>query len=283
MALFSLGRLLLIYFLAMQSTSLTQKSAPGVFEVASIRRSAPNEQWGYDIGRGERIVFNDFLVRELVQFAWHTQAFRIASEPSWLETEHYDIQAKTEGIATEDDVRIMLRALLTERFRLSTHPEKKEMPIYTLVQAKSGSKLIAAKQEACTPLESYSGPQPPPETMVPAICGVRQRLKADATGVPVMQLHETGVTLALFAKTLGNVLGRQTEDATGISGVFDILLEYAPDDRLSIQPPPDGQLPDTVRPGLFAALEEQLGLRLTASKGPVDVLAIDHIEKPTEN
>ena len=215
MALFARGRLLFICFLAIQSISLAQKSASGRFEVASIRRSAPNAQWGYDIGRGERVVFNGFLIRELVQFAWHTQAFRIATEPSWLETEHYDIQAKTEGIATEDDVRIMLRALLTERFRLSIRPEKKEMPIYTLVQAKNGSKLIAAKQGACTPLEAYSGPQPPPETLVPPICGVRQRLRTGTAGVRFMQLQGTGVTLAFFAKTLGTILDRQTEDATG--------------------------------------------------------------------
>jgi uncharacterized protein (TIGR03435 family) len=283
MALFTLGRFLLIYFLAMQSISLAQESSSGRFEVASIRRSAPNEQWGYDIGHGERVVFNDFLVRELVQFAWHTQAFRIASEPSWLETEHYDIQAKTEGIATEDAVRIMLRALLTERFRLSIRHEKKESPIYTLVQAKSGSKLIAAKQGACTPLEAYSGPQPPPGTLVPPICGVRQFLRTDAAGVQFMQLQETGVTLAFFAKTLGNILDRQAEDATGISGVFDILLEYAPDDHLAVQSSPDRPLPDTIRPALFTALEEQLGLRLAAGRGPVDVLVIDHIGKPTEN
>lgn len=282
MALFARGRLLLICFLALQSISFAQNSASGRFEVASVRRSGPNEQWGYDIGRGERVVFNDFLVRELVQFAWHTQAFRITSAPSWLETEHYDIQAKTEGIATEDDVRIMLQALLTERFRLSIRPEKKEMPIYALVQGKNGLKLIA-KQGACTPLEAYSGLQPPPETLVPPVCGVRQRLRTDATGERFMQLQETGVTLAFFAKTLGTILDRQTEDATGISGVFDILLEYAPDDRLAAKPSPDGQLPDTIRPGLFAAIQEQLGLRLAASKGPVEVLAIDHIERPTEN
>jgi uncharacterized protein (TIGR03435 family) len=151
------------------------------------------------------------------------------------------------------------------------------------VQAKSGSKLIAAKQGACTPLEAYSGPQPPPETLVPTICGVRQRLRTDVTGVRFMQLEETGVTLAFFAKTLGNILDRPAEGATGISGAFDILLEYAPDDHLATQPSPGGQLPDTIRPGLFAALQEQLGLRLAASKGPVDVLAIDHIERPTEN
>lgn len=224
--------LLLIYALGMaltmQSISLAQEPASRKFEVASIKRSASNAHWGYDIGRSGRVVFNNFLVRELVQFAWHTQAFQITREPSWLETEHYDIQAKTEGSAKEDDVRIMLRALLAERFHLSIQVEKKEVSVLRLVPAKGGSKLIAAKQGACTPPEAYSGPQPPPETLVPPVCGLRQRLRTDATGVQFMQLQEAGATLAFFARTLGNILHRQVEDATGISGAFDILLEYAP-------------------------------------------------------
>lgn len=87
-------RLLLLCAFATPSMLLSQESASGRFEVASIKRAASEAQWGYDIGRGGRVVFNGFLVRELVQFAWHTEAFRITGEPSWLETEHYDIQAK---------------------------------------------------------------------------------------------------------------------------------------------------------------------------------------------
>jgi uncharacterized protein (TIGR03435 family) len=157
------------------------------------------------------------------------------------------------------------------------------MPVYRLVRAKGESKLIAAKQGTCIPLEAYSGLQPPPETLVPPVCGVRQQLRTDATGARFMELRETGVTTAFFAKTLGTILDRQAEDETGISGVFDILLEYAPDDRLATQSSPDGRLPDISRPGLFTALEEQLGLRLVAGKGPVDVFVINHIERPTGN
>lgn len=180
-------------------------------------------------------------------------------------------------------MRMMLRALLAERFHLSVRIEKKEVSVYRLVQVKSGSKLTAAKAGACTPIEAYAGPQPPPDTLVPAVCGVHQQLRTDATGARFMQLQEAGVTLALFAKTLGNILDEQAEDATGIPGVFDMLLEYAPDDHLARRSAADQPPLATSRPGLFTALEEQLGLRLAAGKGSVDILVIDHIEKPTAN
>lgn len=271
------------FLLVSSSAAVAQQSVPQKFEVASIKRSAPDAHWGYDVGRGRRAVFNDFLVRELIQFAWHTQIFRIVHEPEWLETEHYDIQATTEGRATEDEVRIMLRALLAERFRLSLRPETRQMPVYKLVPAKGGSKLTPAKEGACLPLEKYPSPQPPSENLVPPVCGVRQRLRSDANGAPVMRLQETGATLADFARQLGGLLDRQVDDDSGISGVFDFSLEYAPDSHLAGRLNVGGQSADSSVPELFTALNEQLGLRLVAGKGPVEVLVIDHIERPSEN
>ncbi len=191
----ALSAFLLMSSVATQGIAVAQESVRRKFEVASIKRSTADAHWGYDVGRSDRVVF----VRELIQFAWHTQIFRIVKEPEWLETEHYDIQAKTESKATEDDVRIMLRALLAERFHLSILPEFREISVYKLVPVKSGSKLTAAEEGACLPLEKYSGPQPPPENLVPPVCGVRQRLRSDASGAPVMQLQETGVMLATFS------------------------------------------------------------------------------------
>lgn len=279
----ALGAFLLLSSIATQGTALAQQSIPRKFEVASIKRSAPDSRWGYDAGRGERAQFNDFLVRELIQFAWHTQIFRIVHEPAWLETEHYDIQATTEDTVSEDEVRIMLRQLLAERFGLSIRTESREMPVYKLVSAKSVSKLTVAKHGACLPLENYSGPQPPPENLVPPVCGVRQRLRSDASGAQVMQLQETGVTLADFARHLGGLLDRQVDDESGVPGVFDFSLEYAPDPHLAARLSTGSQPVDSSVPELFTALEEQLGLKLVASKGPVQVLVIEHILRPSEN
>src|SRR5215469_9792913 len=93
----ALSAFLLVTSIATPGTASAQQFIPRKFEVASIKRSAPDAHWGYDAGRGERAQFNNFLVRELIQFAWHTQILRIVQEPAWLETEHYDIQATTEG------------------------------------------------------------------------------------------------------------------------------------------------------------------------------------------
>ena len=122
-----------------------------------------------------------------------------------------------------------------------------------------------------------------PETRDHPICGFKQRLRPQSQGAPLMQLQGFGVTVSWLARILGTILDRQVADETGIGGIFDFTIEYTPDDHLLAQVAPDAQPSNTTGASLFTALQEQLGLKLESRKGPVEVFAIDRVEKPSEN
>src|SRR5262245_31234963 len=140
----------------------------------------------------------------------------------------------------------MLQALLAERFKLKVHRETREMPIYILVVANNGSRLTPAKDD--------------------------ERPMVGGTGPGRMQFQKT--SMVTLAQNLSENLSQMVIDKTGLSGMFDFTLEWATD--LS-QPDPDR------RPSIFTAVQEQLGLRLESGKGPVEVLIVDGVEKPSEN
>jgi uncharacterized protein (TIGR03435 family) len=264
----------------------TNPTAKAEFEVASIKRARSEESYGYRFGPGGRAVLTRLRLRDLILVAWHIQDFRILGDADWIDAESYDVEAKAEGSPTEDEFRLMLRSLLADRFQLAIRRETRELPIYRLVPAKSGARLgtgmIATKEGSCTPIDQYSGPQPPPETLKPPMCGFRQRLRPQNQGRPLMQLKATGVTSVWFARALGTMLDREVTDGTGLDGSYDFTLDYAPDDHLLKRVIPDAQ-PDDTAPALFTALQEQLGLKLEPHKGPVEVFVIDHAERPSEN
>jgi uncharacterized protein (TIGR03435 family) len=176
----------------------------------------------------------------------------------------------------------MLKNLLEERFQLKTHTESKEMPVYSLVQGKGGPKLKVS-----------DAPPPMPAGAAGLAGGGRPQMMRMGRG----QIHAMGVTMKAFAQQLSQMLGRPVTDNTGLDGYYDIELDYAPESggqggggtmvgAGGPPPPPPGALPpaDTSNgPSIFTALQEKLGLKLESGKGPVDILVIDSIAKPTEN
>jgi uncharacterized protein (TIGR03435 family) len=187
-------------------------------------------------------------LEELILWAFELRKYQV-SGPIWLgdDAVSFDISAKAAPGATTAQVRQMLQTLLAERFKLAFHRESKTIGVYELVAGKNGPKLQAAKPDAKGGTSTNSGPD-----------GVR--------------LTSAGITMARFAEVLGRRLDRPVLDKTGIQGEFEIVLEY-------------GRENDTAgRPSIFTAIQEQLGLKLEAAKGPMEILVIDHIEKaPTEN
>jgi uncharacterized protein (TIGR03435 family) len=161
-------------------------------------------------------------------------------------------------------LRPMLRKLLEERFQLKTHTETKELPTYTLVVGKGGAKLT----------ESQGG-------------GAQQGQRMMRMGRG--QIDAQGVTMAGLAQQLGMQLGRNVTDKTGLAGNYDVKLEWTPEPGHGAGqfggPPAGEALPpvDSSGPTIFTALQEQLGLRLESDKGPVEILVIDSVVKPTEN
>jgi uncharacterized protein (TIGR03435 family) len=164
----------------------------------------------------------------------------------------------------------MLQALLQERFRLGVHRETRQLPVYQLVVGKGGAKLQPSKEGSCTP---YLVNGPPPRSGPGNFCGLH------AVSGLSRALEGKGVTLAMLAPSLSRTytaaLGRNIIDGTGLSGAFDVHLEWASDPMT--EPTPGAA------PSIFTALLEQLGLKLESAKGPVEVLVIEHVEKPSAN
>ncbi|MEO8368610.1 MAG: TIGR03435 family protein [Candidatus Solibacter sp.] len=209
----------------------------------------------------------------------YTQA--IQGSPRWLSSEHYAVNAKTEGPQNRETMLgPMMRVLLEDRFRLRVHRETREAAVYELTTGRGGTKLAAAKQEGCADFD-MDHPEPPAGTH---FCGVMIRSRRPG-GAPVTFY---GATMADLARGLTRLLDREVIDRTGLAGVFDIRLELSTSDMFPLVPRAssgtDGALSAADPQGLtiFGAVDK-LGLKLTPAKGTVEILVIDHVERPSKN
>jgi uncharacterized protein (TIGR03435 family) len=262
-----------------------QTPAPA-FDVASIKPAAPGQHGRFIRGMpGGRLNVTNMPLKELVQLAYKVQPFQITGGPAWFVSESWDITAKPDTDPGPNQIPLMLQALLADRFALKFHRETKELPVYALVAGKPGDKtpgLTESKPGSCTEIDPAAGPPPMPapgQTPTTKPCG---RIM-----MGLNTLDATAQTLDQLATMLSRTLGRTVIDKTGLSGKYDIHLEWTPDESQmsQIQLPPDAPRPtfDPAGPSLFTAVQEQLGLKLESQKGPVEVFIIDHAEKPSEN
>jgi uncharacterized protein (TIGR03435 family) len=240
------------------------------FEAASIKPSAPAPQMGQmrigiEMLPGGRVAMSGVTVRVLVQQAYGVRDFQVIGGPAWLGTERYDITAKPEGAATPEQVKLMTQALLADRFKLKLHRETKELPTYALVVAKGGSKLKVA--DVTDGGRGNNG---------------RMMMRPghfEAYGVPISAL----------VNQLSQVLRRSVIDKTELAGNYDFKLDWTPDEsqQQGIVRAAGGDAPvptaDASGPSLFTVLQDELGLKLESTKGPVEVLVIESAEKASEN
>jgi uncharacterized protein (TIGR03435 family) len=226
----------------------------------------------------------------------NTQPLHMEGGPSWMHSEHYSLSAKGDGPArTEMLAGPMLQAFLEERFRLKTHREMREIPVYAMTVGKGGLKVQPLAEGACTPIDLAHPPAPPkPGDPPPNVCGV---MMMGPTGKGDMIIEVRGSTMTQFAQRLSGRMDRTVVDKTGIGGKFNFHLEFAPDPNMPGQTLPGGRggdvgnaanpgnpvPPPDPGPDLFVALQEQIGLKLSSDKGPVSFLIIDRVEKPTAN
>lgn len=270
-------------------------SAPA-FEAATIKPSDPTTP-GQFVRRqpGGRFSTSNMPLRELVRFAYQVQDFQLENVPGWASTERYDIVAKADGDPPPvlpgtgpDQLMLMLRTLLAERFQLKLHNETKEMPIYALIRLRPdrlGPRLEQSTVDCLTLVQSMQaaaragGPAPsppPPDASGRPTCGIRGGFGSLAgNGFPLNQL----------STTLSQLVRRTVIDRTGLSGTWAFDLKFAPDPN-ALPPgglPPGVQPPvaDPDSPSIFTAVEEQLGLKLESTRGPVEMLVVDRLERPT--
>jgi uncharacterized protein (TIGR03435 family) len=231
---------------------------PPAFEVATIKRNTSLEGNGGMRNEPGRLQAVNVPVFWLVANAYSEsmgglRPSQIIGAPSWLESEHYDIAAKAanaDAMSSFNKTRLLLRSLLEDRFKLRVHREQRQMSIYALVRARNDGGLGPKFKQSRTDCFRES-----------ARCGF--------AGGPIGRVKADAIPMDILTQLLGNATDRIVVDHTGLTGGFDIDLEWSPDQTASD------------KPSIFTAVQEQLGLKLESTKGPVEVLVIDHVERPT--
>jgi uncharacterized protein (TIGR03435 family) len=240
------------------------------FEVASIKRNDSGEPGAtIDMSRGQLRTINTPLL-PLLRQAFEVMDTQIVGAPAWASTERYDIVAKVPaGFAPTDSMRPLLRALLVDRFKLATHRETRDMPVFALVRVRTDGRFGPGLREAsvdCATAQPNATPPANAQDEWPN-CVVR---------FTPGQLYVGGYPMAEVLRLLTPLVGRTILDESGITARMHVRLTYRPQGR---GVPPADAADD--RLDLFTAIEEQTGLKLEGRRAPVDVLVIDAIERPT--
>jgi uncharacterized protein (TIGR03435 family) len=254
--------------------------AQPTFEVASIKRNLSGEASSSFRPSPARFEALNQTLRRLLIHAYSLKESQLLGGPAWVDSDRYDIEAKADGTASSSRMMVMLQTILTDRFKLALHRETKEGPIYALTVAKGGLKLQPLKEGSCIPFD--------PDNPAP-VTGRKPSDSCGYLGYGRDMLEATGITMADLAVAFSHLTGQTVVDKTGITGRFPVHLTFVLDDKTPQVPaaaPGDAgsPLPSVdAGPSIFAAVQEQLGLKLEPGKGPVEVLVIDHAEKPSEN
>jgi uncharacterized protein (TIGR03435 family) len=257
-----------------------------IYEVVSIKPAAPDSD--PDSGGTEELV-DGYKATNVTLLTLIRRAFaidlinQVSGGPTWLRSTAFDIQAKLDGSAADRLKKLkpserklerqqMLQALLSDRFKLIVHRESRELPVYMLVVAKNGPKLRESRLGETLPTETYDS-----------------SLQLGRDGG---KLIGPRLTTRQLASMLTSAVGRTVLDKTGLEGAFNVTLQWTADQfEIPVFKAPDnGQrgnenisATNGSWPSIFAAIQEQLGLKLEAGKGPVEIIVIDHVEKPSGN
>jgi uncharacterized protein (TIGR03435 family) len=243
--------------------TMAADAKPG-FEVATIKPSKPEERFSILVNRSGMLNTTNTSLSDLIKFAYGLHPRQVTKGPAWFESEKFTITAKpdTEGVPNAQQLRGMMQKLLEDRFQLTFHNEKKELSVYVITVTKTGAKLT--KNESGGALPGFGG-----------------------GGVRGMNVRNS--TIAEFASIMqANALDQPVIDQTGLGTArWDFVLKWTPDGAQAQSPgaapaalPAD---PGDAPPDIFAAFQQQLGLKLENTKTPVDVMVIDRVEKPSDN
>jgi uncharacterized protein (TIGR03435 family) len=255
---------------------------PMSFDVATIKPSDPNTGHASLMMGSDKFETENQTLKAILKFAYNLNMGgdqQISGGPAWVGSAKFDITAKEDAETAAalhkmppdervDKVRLMVQGLLAERFKLKVHHEMKDLPVYAMTVAKSGVKMT-------------------PVVAVPVATDGTAPARPQGSGIRRMgagQMQGINTTPELLANVLGSqpeIGGRMVLDKTGSTGKYDFMLKWTPDAGMGGTDA--GAAPESSGPSLFTALQEQLGLRLDATKGAVDTIVIDSVEMPSEN
>lgn len=280
-----------------QAQSENASATLPTFESVSIKpsvASAPMPTYGGSSARMMRMMYgpdgfvaDNVTLKTIIQEAYGVQANQITGGPEWLDSARFDMEAKVSKSETnrfglgpyKAESQQMLEAALADQTKLALHRETKELPSYALVVVDGGPKLQLDKSA-----ENETGGIKGPDGRVLGI----HRMQMQMGSGQVVGMAAQGVSVQDFAEQLSRQLGAPVVDKTGLKGSYDFTLQWKPGVNQSQGNDGDPAAVSTGAPGasgnaLFTAIQEQLGLKLEPQKAPMEVLVIDHIEKPTEN
>jgi uncharacterized protein (TIGR03435 family) len=258
------------------------------FQVATIKPSKPDEtRSGMRLSdEGRVFITTNATLRDLIQEAYNIRSTdQILGTNGWMTTDKFDVEAKLEdaqfarlaGMPMENKIpliRLMLQSLLVERFALTLDTSTRQSRFFSLVQAKGGSKL---KPSAMAPPDPKGINVPHPVTE-PSLTR-KGPGKLEAKGMSIPTLADTISRMPELGGKGGFTIGDLVVDKTGLTGIYDWSLNWTPDSVSQVGDTPQA----TSGPSLFTALQEQLGLKLERTKGPVEVLVVTHVERPSAN
>ena len=272
------------------------------FEVVTVKPVADSSgPLGRFLPTPQGLEYSGLPIGWFLRQALQKPDYQIVGAPGWIDTDRYTIMARAPAGAPQSAMTVMMLNLLKDRFKLATHSETRELPIFNLVMARADGRpgpdlkatpadcqaTIAERNAAAQAFAAGRGAPPPlpplPDLNAPtAPCGSGRLITGN--------FAVSGRTIAQFVSTLSDLVGRPVIDKTGLTGLYDFTLKFAPEGRnagplgqtlarlggANPAPPADPNLPS-----LSAALQEQLGLKLESARGPVEVVIIDRLEKPT--
>jgi uncharacterized protein (TIGR03435 family) len=287
---------------ASSMVSFAQTEKPS-FEVASIRESkavGPSSMnFPLNIGpqyptQGGLLTARNVPLLQLFVFAYAKNMYQIqgmrAQLPEWARDMRFDVLARAEGNPTKDQMRAMMRGLLEERFGVKMRTELRQVQIYQLVLAKPGK--MGPRLRAFSDTEAACSNEAPPwgqetaapiakiEGGFPAYCGAAVMMPGEEPGATKIGGRRLAMDdIATAVGGVGNIVDRPVLDSTGLTGTFDMMLEFAMDNP----DPARAGLDMPLGPSLAAALKDQLGLKMESGKGSVEVVVLDRIQKPSDN